>query len=519
MRLLPASCSAGAQTIYQNLLRGESAVLSRRKAMLHIVSAAALPVAQPLAQTVAARPDPVTVLQVQRRSIEVKGKPASILAVRQPDGTPGLVTAVGRQFRVRLENKLDVPTLIHWHGLTPPWQQDGVPGISGPPIAPGSSADHDFPLRFGGTFWMHSHQGLQEQELLAAPLIIHDERDRPDQQEVVVMLADFSFTPPEKIFEDLRKGGSMAGMPAQSGGKPNALGAMAMPAQPVAAKTAPMGSVSSAAAGPDLNDVKYDAFLANDRTLADPEVISVEPGGTILLRVINSSSMSSYHVDIGRLNGELIAVDGFRVQPVPGRRFPISVAQRLDIRIAVPREPAAHPVLAVLEGERSQTGLILKAGNRASVARVPELAANASSPLNLDLERRLRAAAPLAKRKADRVHQINLTGEMAGYVWSINGVAWTKDVPPLPIAQGERVELVFRNRTPMPHPMHLHGHEFQVVEIDGKRFPGAVRDTVLVPPKTRVVVAFDANNPGWWAIHCHLLYHLDAGMFTTLRYV
>ena len=92
-------------------------------------------------------------------------------------------------------------------------------------------------------------------------------------------------------------------------------------------------------------------------------------------------------------------------------------------------------------------------------------------------------------------------------------------MPPLPIAKGERVELVFQNRTPMPHPMHLHGHEFQVVEIDGKRFAGAVRDTVLVPPNTRIVVAFDANNSGWWAIHCHLLYHLDAGMFTTLRYV
>jgi FtsP/CotA-like multicopper oxidase with cupredoxin domain len=484
--------------------------------MLNILSAAVLPAAQPLAQTA---PSAVTVLQVQRRSIEVKGRPASILAVRQPDGTPGLVTAVGRRFRVHLENKLDVPTLIHWHGLTPPWQQDGVPGVSGPPIAPGGSADYDFPLRFGGTFWMHSHQGLQEQELLAAPLITHDERDRPDQQEIVVMLADFSFTPPEKIFENLRKGSSMAGMPSPSAGKPNAMGAMAMPAKPVAAKMAPMASTSSTASGPDLNDVTYDAFLANDRTLADPEVISIEPGGTILLRVINSSSMSSYHLDLGRLNGELIAVDGFRVQPVAGRRFPISVAQRLDIRIAVPREPAAYPVLAVLEGERSQTGLILKAGNRASVLRVPEMAANASPPVNLDLERRLRAAAPLAKRKADRVHQINLTGEMAGYVWSINGVPWTRDVPPLPIAKGERVELVFQNRTPMPHPMHLHGHEFQVVEIDGKRFPGAVRDTVLVPPKTRVIVAFDANNPGLWAMHCHLLYHLDAGMFTTLRYV
>jgi FtsP/CotA-like multicopper oxidase with cupredoxin domain len=71
----------------------------------------------------------------------------------------------------------------------------------------------------------------------------------------------------------------------------------------------------------------------------------------------------------------------------------------------------------------------------------------------------------------------------------------------------------------LPHPMHLHGHEFQVVEIDGERFPGAVRDTILVTPGRRVVAAFDALNPGWWALHCHLLYHLDAGMFTTFRYV
>ncbi|TMJ84360.1 MAG: multicopper oxidase family protein, partial [Alphaproteobacteria bacterium] len=179
---------------------------------------------------------------------------------------------------------------------------------------------------------------------------------------------------------------------------------------------------------------------------------------------------------------------------------------------------AAHPVLAVLEGDNKQTGIILRAAD-APIARIPDTASTASPALTLDLESRLRAASPLKPRKADRIHTLNLTGTMAGYRWSLNNVAWTKDVPPLAIAKGERVELIFINQTPMSHPMHLHGHEFQVVEIDGKRFGGAVRDTVLVPPRRRVVVAFDANNPGLWAIHCHLLYHLDAGMFTTLRYV
>jgi len=457
-----------------------------------------------------------TVLRIARRSIEVNGKSASVLGIRQPDGTFGIRTQVGDRFRVRVENTLEEPSLIHWHGLTPPWQQDGVPGVSGPPIPPGGSADYDFPLRFGGTFWMHSHQGLQEQLLLAAPLIIRGQRDRPDQQEVIVMLADFSFTPPDQIFAALKKGGSMAAG-AMTGGSPSAP-APANAKGKAAGTMAPGMAMGGAAAKPDLNDVKYDAFLANDRTLGDPEVVKVEPGGRVLLRIINSSSMSAFHVDLGALDGELIAVDGFRIAPVVARRFPIAVAQRLDIRLTIPRAPAAHPVLAVLEGESRQTGIILQAAG-APIARIPDNASTASPALTLDLERRLRAAEPLKPRKADRVHTLNLTGEMAGYVWSINNVAWNKDVPPLPLAAGERVELIFVNKTPMPHPMHLHGHEFQVVEIDGKRFAGAVRDTVLVPPRRRVVVAIDANNPGLWAIHCHLLYHLDAGMFTTLGYV
>ena len=461
------------------------------------------------AQTMPAEAAP-TVLRLHRRDIEVNGKTASVYGIRQPDGTFGLTTDVGKPFRVRVENSIDEPSLIHWHGLTPPWRQDGVPGISGPPIPSGGSADYDFPLRFGGTFWMHSHQGLQEQLLMAAPLIIRDERDRVDEQEVVIMLADFSFTPLDEIFARLKNSGAMARMKGSSGAPTAPTSKMMMSSMKI--------SEGGAGAAPDLNDVKYDAFLANDRTLADPELVKVEPSGRVLLRIINSSSMSAYHIELGELDGELIAVDGFEVAPIRGRRFPITVAQRLDIRVSLPAGAGAYPVLAVLEGERNQTGIVLVAGN-GPVARLP-LQADAPSPaLTLDLESRLGAARPLAPRKADRVHTLNLTGEMAGYIWSINDVVWNTDVPSLPVTEGERVELVFINRTPMPHPMHLHGHEFQVVEIDGARFAGAVRDTVLVPPGRRVVVAFDAENPGWWAIHCHLLYHLDAGMFTTIQYV
>jgi FtsP/CotA-like multicopper oxidase with cupredoxin domain len=434
-----------------------------------------------------------TVLRIERHDIEVNGKTASMLRIRPPDGTIGLTTDVGKPFRVRVENHIEEPSLLHWHGLTPPWQQDGVPDISAPAIPPGGSADYDFPLRVGGTYWMHSHYGLQEQLLLAAPLIIRDGGETSGGQDIVIELADFSFTPPEKIYADLQ-----ARQPPK----------MAMPGMAMAAMKSK----------PDLNDVQYDAFLANGRTLADPDVVKVEAGRGVRLRIINSSSMSAYHIDLGKLDGHLVAVDGIPVQKVHGRTFPIAVAQRLDIELAIPKTAAAYPVLAVLEGERRQTGIVLLAG-KGHVRRISGMAGAASPPLTLDLERSLRAVKPLADRKVDRTHTINLTGAMQGYQWSINNVVWNKDVPPLKVAEGERVALVLTNQTMMPHPMHLHGHTFQVVAINGDRFAGALRDTVLVPPNTTVIVVFDADNPGWWAFHCHLLYHLDAGMFTTLRYV
>jgi FtsP/CotA-like multicopper oxidase with cupredoxin domain len=470
---------------------------TRRALLLSAVASAAV---WSTAPTTAAEAAPPRVLRLIRRSIEVNGKPASVYGIRQLDGTEGIVTRVGDRFHVRVENEIGEPSLIHWHGLAPPWRQDGVPRISGPPIPAGGHADYDFPLAYGGTFWMHSHQGLQEQLLLDAPLLIRDARDRPGLREIVLTLNDFSFTPPEEIFANLRKGAGMPEMTSES---------TAMPA---------MAGMAKAAQGPDLNDVQYDAFLANGRTLADPEIVRVEPGSQVLLRVINAAAMSSFHFDLGRLDGRLIAVDGTLVRPLGGRRFPIAVAQRLDILLRLPHGTGAYPLLATVEGEPNRTGIVLAAG-KPRIERISPQAPQPAPPLSMDLELRLRALEPLAPRQPDRVHNIDLTGEMSKYIWSINGVAWNPAVPPLPIAEGERVALVMTNSTGMPHPMHLHGHRFQVVQIGGTGFPGAVRDTVRVPAGGRVVVVFDADNPGWWAFHCHMLYHMAAGMFATFRYV
>jgi FtsP/CotA-like multicopper oxidase with cupredoxin domain len=234
------------------------------------------------------------------------------------------------------------------------------------------------------------------------------------------------------------------------------------------------------------------------------------------LRIINGAAASNFVIDLGRLKGALVAVDGHPIEPVAGSRFPIAMAQRLDVRLHLPKERAAHPVLALLEGEKKRTGIVLAPAG-ARIARLGESAEKPVKPLDFAFERALKAAAPLSAKTAARVHRLDLTGAMSPYEWGLNGAAYP-DAPPLTVARGERVEIAMTNRTMMSHPMHLHGHVFQVVAIDGTRFPGAVRDTVLVPPMTTVTIAFDADNPGRWLFHCHNLYHMATGMMAELRY-
>jgi FtsP/CotA-like multicopper oxidase with cupredoxin domain len=132
-------------------------------------------------------------------------------------------------------------------------------------------------------------------------------------------------------------------------------------------------------------------------------------------------------------------------------------------------------------------------------------------------ERGLRAKQPLIPRRPQIVREVPLTGDMRKYVWMMDNQVYPS-ITPITIPAGKRVLLVMRNQTMMSHPMHLHGHRFQVVGLDGRWFAGAVRDTVLVPPGRTVAITFDADNPGRWAFHCHNLYHLAAGMMTVVDY-
>ncbi len=426
-------------------------------------------------------------LSVGYRTIDLKGSSARVFGLVQPDGRPGLVLDAATDFDVALSSAIDEPTLIHWHGLTAPWAADGVPDNPAALLRPSETRRYTFPVGVGGTHWMHAHT-LQEQNLLAAPLIVRTAEDRArDEQEVVILLHDFSFKSPEELLEGL-KGGHQ------------------MPMTGMSTMSMPMAGPSAT----DVNDIEYDAYLENDRTLDDPEVVGVEKGGRVRLRIINGATATAFTIDTGSLSGELVAVDGQDIQPVAGTSFPVTMGQRLDIRLSLPKEGGAFPLLALREGAVERAGIILATAG-AKVRRI-HVASDAKGPvLGLDLEQRLRPVSPLPARAADRRFELSLTGDMATYTWGIGGADG------LVVKRGERIEVAINNASMMAHPMHLHGHHFQI-GINGTPVAGAVRDTVLLPPMANVVLAFDADNPGRWPLHCHHLYHMASGMMDFVTY-
>jgi FtsP/CotA-like multicopper oxidase with cupredoxin domain len=198
-----------------------------------------------------------------------------------------------------------------------------------------------------------------------------------------------------------------------------------------------------------------------------------------------------------------------------GKRFPLAIAQRLDIIVDVPASTAV-PVFAQVEGKRARTGIVL-ANPDATITKHQGFAEKVVPAVDLSLEGRLTAAAPLADRPVDNMLRLRLTGAMSSYIWSLNDELWP-NVTPLTVRQGQRVAINIHNTTGMAHPMHLHGHAFQVVETNGFEWSGPLRDTVLVPPLADITIALDANNPGRWPLHCHNLYHQATGMMTEVIY-
>ncbi|WP_128129596.1 multicopper oxidase family protein [Legionella sainthelensi] len=443
-----------------------------------------------------------TILIIKKIPLVIHGKKTEVFKIEQPDGTWGYKGVKGQYFDAVVKNTTNHPTVVHWHGLILPNAEDGVPYVTQLPIPPKGEYHYRFKLNQSGTYWMHSHFDLQVQRFLSAPFIIYEPHEKNNENDVILFLSDFSYKTPKAILYELKHKGTASLMKMKDMNQKSKINTMTM---------------EQHKSKPDLNDVTYDTFLTNYHSLSNPEVFSVHSGEVVRLRIIDGAAMTNFFINLGKLQGKAIAVDGQPIKVISGNQFQLAIGQRIDILIKIPKGEGAYPILAQGAGTQMQTGLILATPNAPKIS-VPEKAATVAGGLNHEQEFKTHALTPLSLKQPMQTLTVTLEGDMINYVWKMNNQAWP-DITPLSVDKNKRTEIVLINKTGMPHPMHLHGHIFEVTEIDGKVLQnGPMRDTVLVLPHSTVKIQFDTDNPGNWMFHCHMLYHEATGMMTFLNY-
>ena len=417
----------------------------------------------------------------------------------------------GQTLRTRVTNQLPVETSVHWHGLAIRNDMDGVPDLTTAPIKPHATAAYEFVVPDPGTYWLHPHSGTQLDRGLYAPLIVDDPAEPGAYDaEWVVVLDDWSGggigPDPDEILAGLKAGG-MAGM---SGGGMNG---MDMGGNATSGMGS-MGAMTSGLLGGDAGDVDYPVYLVNGRPPDDPDVLVAKPGHRVRIRVINAAADTAFRFALDRHRMSVTHTDGFPVDPVEVDQILIGMGERFDV--AVTLSDGVFQFMASAEGKGGDSDA--RALVRTGAGAVPPVGHYPAGITGQLLDVSTLAAATgsaLTERTPDREHVLVLAGDMSTYRWTINGKTYDQ-TDPLPVSQGERVRLRFQNRSMMWHPMHVHGHTLQLRNGAGI---GPRKDTMAVLPMKEVVADLDATNPGQWMVHCHNVYHMEAGMMTRLSYI
>ncbi|MEU9242337.1 multicopper oxidase family protein [Streptomyces sp. NPDC048385] len=464
--------------------------------------------------------------------------------------TPGkeLRLSVGDTLAAELSNQLPARTTtsIHWHGIALRADMDGVPPATQAAVRAGSNFTYRFIADAPGTYFFHPHVGVQLDRGLYAPLIVEDPKEplQYDDEWVVVLddWIDGVTGTPDEVFAELKQGmggmgmGGMGGMDmsggssaSPSGSSSDGMGDMggmdmsggstagtgASPSAPASGgmpmKFMLMGAESKLLGG-DAGDVKYPYHLVNGRVPTDPDVYTSKPGKRIRLRIINAAGDTAYRVALGGHKMTITHTDGFPVKPTSVDALLVGMGERYDVTVTL--DDGVFPLVALAEGKNANAMAVVRTGSGSTPkpgVRPSQLDGMIMSASQLKAADDVR----LDSKKPDRVHRIELTGGMGKYNWGINGKRFDMNDPtasPILVRQGERVRLDFVNKTTMWHPMHLHGHTYQL-GTGGPR-----KDTTIVLPKKTVSVFFDADNPGQWMLHCHNAYHGEAGMMALVAY-
>lgn len=403
---------------------------------------------------------------------------------------PELRVSEGDVFQGTLRNDLSTGTTIHWHGIPLANPMDGVPDVTQASVESEGRFTYKYRAEPAGTFMYHSHVGLQLDRGLLGPLIIEEQDPHVDyDREHVLLLDDYLAEDPQPLSEQ-DSGPGQDGSPGQRGpgrGGDRDRGGM-------------MGMFD--------RRPPYEGLLINGQLPRDPPHFSVEEGERVRLRFINASSTTLFKVQIAGHQPVISHADGQPVEPAEADSFMFGSGERYDV-ILEANNPGTWEITATtIDGNEAPARGILqyKGVDRAASPQSP------TSGGRLLNYRDLHAKNPLdVNGQPDRTFDLALTGRRGGTVWTIDGEPYP-DADPLAVQPGEHVRVRMVNHSPLVHPMHLHGHFFQVGD--------AVKDTVLVPQQMgEVTFDFIANNPGDWLFHCHNLYHLEAGMARVITYV
>ncbi|MBJ2207774.1 copper resistance system multicopper oxidase [Pseudomonas carnis] len=520
-------------------------------------------------------------LFIDQTPVNLTGRARTALTVNGSLPGPLLRWREGDTVTLRVKNRLGEPTSIHWHGILLPSTMDGVPGLSFKGIEPGGLYVYQFKVKQHGTYWYHSHSGLQEQQGVYGPLVIDPKEPEPYiyQRDYVVMLSDWTDEDPVALMKTLKKQSDYYNLH-----KPT-LGDFIRDVgkQGWSATAADRLMWAQMNMNPtDLADVSGETYtyLVNGQPPGQNWTGVFKAGETIRLRFINGSAMTYFDVRIPGLKMTVIAADGQPVKPVSVDEFRIAVAETYDVLVepvaeaytlfaqsmdrtgyargTLARQMGAtapvplldprpwltmedmgmggmdHGAMADMPGmegmDHSAMGAMAMQKHPASEQNNPLVDMQAMNPVpklddpGIGLRnngRRVLTYADLRStfedpdgRAPSRTVELHLTGHMEKFAWSFNGVKFS-DAEPLQLTYGERVRVVLVNDTMMAHPIHLHGLWSDLEDENGQFL--VRKHTIDMPPGSRRSYRVTADALGRWAYHCHLLYHMEMGMFREVR--
>ncbi|WP_073947781.1 multicopper oxidase family protein [Streptomyces kebangsaanensis] len=449
-------------------------------------------------------------------SVDLGGK--TVRTWTYGDSAPGRAVRVtaGDILDLTLANHLPVGTTLHSHGVRLRCDMDGVPGLTQETVKPGANFNYRFAVAHPGTYLLHSHEGMQPDRGLYAPLIVDDPREPLSyDREWVVVLDDWvdgvAGSTPEAVLAQLQKVKGPVPRGMDMGGGSGHHGHSAPHGTGGGPDRILRGALSSLLQGMSGN-VDYPYYLVNGCVPHDPSVFRARPGDRIRLRIINAGADTAFRVALGGHEMTVTHTDGYPVEHRTTDALLLGMAERYDVIVTA--QDGVFPLVALAEGKNARALAVLNTG-RSKDLPAPSVRLD-------ELDGRLVLAHQLvpddsvafADREPDREIQIKLRGNMKWYDWSFDGKPYSVEQRH-PVRQGERVRLVFLNHTGMWHPLHLHGHTFA---LTGPKDAGARKDTAIVLPQQKLVVDFYADNPGLWMLHCHNQYHSESGMMTILGY-